>query len=165
MKNSLFKGNADFILGIAVIVFAVTGFMVTVTTIKDSASALMPKLIFAFMGIMGGGMSIRSICTRMKGYEDTTKVSSSEITGGILLPGAFLISAYLLIEFLGFYVAEFILIIALMYLQEMITNGKITFRLKRFGGVLVFATCAIVVMYLIFKLIFKLPTPVGILGF
>lgn len=165
MKNRLFKGNADFFFGIAVIVFAVTGYMVTVTTIKDHTSSLMPKLIFAFMGIMGLGMSVSSVRTRMKGYEDATKVSPSEITGGILLPGAFLIGAYILIDFLGFYVAEFILIVALMYLQEMVTNGKIVFRTRRLAIVLAFATCAIVVMYLIFKLVFKLPTPIGIFNF
>ena len=165
MKRSLIKGNADFIFGIVIIIFAVTGYTIAATTIKDSGSALMPKLILAFIGVMGLGISVNSITERMKGHEDATKVSGSEIAGGILLPGAFLLGAYILINFLGFYVAEFLLIVALMYLQEKVTNGKIVFNPKRLIGILVFATCAIIVMYLIFHLVFALPTPKGIFGF
>ena len=165
MKQSLLKGNADFIFGIVIIVFAVTGFILTITTITDSGSALMPKLLFAFIGVMGLGISYTSIKDRMKGLEDATKVSGADIAGGILLPGGFLLGAYFLINFLGFYIAEGILIIALMFLQDKVTNGKINLSPKRLIFVGIFTICAIIVMYLIFNLIFNLPTPIGIFGF
>ena len=165
MKQSLLKGNADFIFGIVIIVFAVTGFIITVTTISDSGSALMPKLLFAFIGVMGLGISYTSIKDRLKGLEDATKVSGSEIAGGILLPGGFLLGAYILINFLGFYVAEGLLVVALMFLQDKVTNGKINMNPKRLIFVAVFAVCAMIVMYVIFNMIFGLPTPKGIFGF
>ena len=165
MKQSLFKKNADFIFGIVVIVLSVTCFIVADMTITDSGSAMMPKLILGFMAAMGLGISVSSIIRRMKDLEDMTKVSGADIAGGILFPAVFLLAAYFLINFLGFYAAEFLLIVSLMYLQEKVTNGKIEFNPKRLAGILVFAICAIIVMYLIFNLIFNLPTPKGIFGF
>ena len=164
MKKNLFKNNADFYFGIVIILFAVTGYHFAMG-IKDADSAVMPKFILAFIGLMGFGISASSVFKRAKGEEDATKVSMGDIAGGILLPGAFLVGAYLLINFLGFYVAEFILIISLMLLQEKVTDGKIVFSWKRAALTLGFALAAMVIMYLIFHFLFSLPTPKGIFGF
>lgn len=164
-QNSLFKGNADFFFGIVIVVFAVSGFILTVNTISDSNSALMPKLLFAFIGAMGLGISYTGVKNRKKNHDDATKVSGAEIAGGILLPGGFLLGAYALINFLGFYVAEGILIVAIMFLQEKVTNGKISKTPKHLAFLGIFTVCAITVMYIIFNMVFGLPTPVGIFGF
>ena len=165
MKKSVFKGNADFIFGIVVIILAVSGYLIANNTIRDASSAVMPKLILGFIAVMGLGISVSSIVQRLRDKEDDVKISWAEILGGILLPGTYLLVAYILINYLGFYVAEFLLIISLMYLQEKTANGKVTFNLKTLGIVLLFALGAVIVMYLIFHNIFALPTPKGIFGF
>lgn len=155
--------NADLLFGIGVILFSVTGYAIAETTISNTSAALMPKLVLAFMAVMGVGISVSGVLQRKRGEE--TRVSLGEIAGGILLPGAYLLTAYGLIHILGFYVAEFLLIVSILYLQERITNGRIRFSLKRLALVLAFALCAMAVMYGIFHFIFALPTPRGILGF
>lgn len=164
MKKNLFKNNADFFFGIVIIIFAITGYRFAME-IRHAESAIMPKFILAFIAVMGLGISASAVFKRAKGEQDATKVSMGEIAGGILLPGAFLIGAYLLIDILGFYVAELILIVSLMLLQEKVTEGKIVFSWKRTAVTLVFSLGAMVVMYLFFHYIFSLPTPKGIFGF
>lgn len=164
MKKNYLKNNADFYLGIVIILFSVTGYLFS-CGIKVAEAAIMPKFIMIFMGVMGLGISTASVISRARGQEDATKVSIKDIAGGVLLPGSFLIGAYLLISFLGFYVAEFILIIALMLLQAKVSEGKITVTWKKAIITLAFATISIVVMYGIFHFLFSLPTPKGIFGF
>lgn len=164
MKTNLIKNNADFFLGIAIIIFAVTGY-VFACDIKLAEAAMMPKFILIFIAIMGFGISASSVVSRTKGLEDATKVDMSEILGGILLPGAFLIGAYLLISFLGFYIAELVLIISLMMLQAQVSDGKIDFSAKNVIRTLIFAVISMLVMYGIFHYLFSLPTPKGIFGF
>lgn len=163
-KERTGKKNADFLFGIIVILFSVAGYVFAEVTISNESAALMPKLVLAFMAVMGVGISGSGILQQRRGKEET-KVSLGEITGGILLPGAYLLAAYGLIHILGFYMAEFLLIIALMYLQEWVTNGRIAFSVKRLAAVLGFALCSMGVMYGIFHFIFALPTPKGVLGF
>jgi len=164
MKKNLFKKNADFYFGIAIIIFAATGYYFAMG-IKDAESAQMPKLILGFMAVMGFGISASSVINRAKGNDDATKVAASDILGGILLPGAFLVGAFLLINFLGFYVAELVLIVSLMLLQAKVTDGKITFTVKKVITTALFAVISMAVMYGIFHYIFALPTPKGIFGF
>ena len=164
MKKELLKKNADFYFGIAIIIFAVTGYYFAMG-IKHEESAMMPKFVLGFIAVMGFGISASSVINRARGKEDMTKVKGSEILGGILLPGAFLIGAYLLINVLGFYVAEFVLIVSLMMLQAKVTDGRIKFTAKNVITTLLFAGISMAVMYGIFHFIFALPTPKGIFGF
>ena len=164
MKNNLIKGNSDFLLGIIIIVFSGVVYWLA-SGIPLAESAMLPKVLAVFMALMGLGTSIKSLVTRAKTGGDDLHVYWADILNGILIPGAFLLAAYGLINFLGFFVAEFVLVVALMFLQDKVTNGKLNLSAKRLITVFIYAVLVIVVMYLIFHLIFGLPTPKGIFGF
>lgn len=164
-RKNLFKGNADFFFGIVVVIFGAIGCYLTKTTIKLASSRQMPMLLFGFIAVMGMGMSISSVVNRARGNEDQTKVAAKDLLVGILLPGVILIITWILIDFLGFYVAVFLLILALMVLQAKVSDGKVEFTSKKVIVTLAFAVAVTVVMYLIFHFIFALPTPKGIFGF
>ena len=164
MKNNLIKGNSDFLLGIIIIVFSGVVYWLA-CGIALAESAMLPKLLAVIMALMGLGISIKSIKDRAANGGDDVHVYWSDIFNGILIPGAFLMGAYGLINILGFYVAEFLLVLALMLLQDKVTNGKINWSRKRVITVLIYAILSIVVMYVIFHHIFSLPTPKGIFGF
>jgi len=163
MKN-LLKGNSDFILGIIIIIFSGVVYWLS-TGITSAESAMLPKVLAVFMGLMGLGISVRSLVCKARTRENDVTVSWADIVNGILIPGAFLLAAYGLIGFLGFYAAEFLLVAALLFLQNQVTNGRVNLAPKRLLLVLLYSTGVIAAMYLIFHFLFKLPTPVGIFGF
>ena len=164
MKNNLIKGNSDFLLGVIVIVFSGIVYWLS-CGISMAESAMLPKILAVFMALMGLGMSVKAITDRAKNGKDDVHVYGADILNGILVPGAFLLAAYGLINFLGFFVAEFLLVVGLMFLQDKVTNGKINWSPKRLIKVFVYAVLVIVAMYIIFHIIFGLPTPKGIFGF
>ncbi len=164
-KKNLFKGNSDFFFGLVVIIFGIIGCYLTKTTIKMHSSRQMPMLLFGFIAAMGLGMSTSSVINRAKSKEDQTTVDWKDLLLGIVLPGSLLIITWILIRWLGYYVSTFLLIVALMILQEKTADGKFDFSLKNIFVILGFALVITIIMYLIFHFIFGLPTPKGILGF
>lgn len=165
MNNKLIKGNVDFFFGIVCILFGIGGYILSSATISKADAAVMPEFLFAFCAVCGLGMSISSVLRRKREEEDLVHISWKETWFGIVLPGAFLIAAYFAISTLGFFVAEFLLILALMILQNQISEEKTSNSFKNIIGILVFATATVIVMYIIFHVLFALPTPKGIFGF
>jgi|GEM_PF-2435676 len=160
-RKSLIAGNSDFFFGIVIIVLSSVLWGVA-KTITDAESAVVPIIVIVFMGIMGLGISVSAIRNRANNVSNSKKVSFAEIANGVLLPGAFLVGAYVLSYILGFYLAEFSMVVGLMFLQDKVTNGHIDRSCKRLLGVFVFSILVIAVMYLIFHFIFHLPTVTGI---
>ena len=165
MKRNLLKNNADFFFGAVIVIFGAVGCYLTRTTIKLASARQMPMILFAFTAVMGLGISISSVVNRARDKEDQVKVSVRELIVGIGIPGAVLILSWVLIRWLGFYVSVFLLILALMVLQAIVTDGKLDLSFRKIALTVLFAVLVTAVMYGIFHFIFGLPTPEGLFGF
>ena len=82
-----------------------------------------------------------------------------------LLPGAYLIVMAVLVKPLGLYVVSFLTVLGICLLEDYIGKRFKSITLKHILSVVLVSLLFTGVMYLMFHIVLKLPTPVGILGF
>lgn len=167
MKSGLrafLKETDDYKFSIgAILIFAVLLFNLRNTKWSGAAA---PVVVIIFLIIMAICIVVNSYIKFCKANEEgVTRVKSSEIIEGVLLPGGILLVSSFFLKPLGFYVVEFFVVIAMFALQDRVTKGKIDVSFKRIKFVALFALITVVTMFLIFDLLFGLPTPKGIFGF
>lgn len=162
-KKSFLKGNDYFIFGVVTAVVSIL-LLISLKDVKHDA-AILPEATLIFMLVMSGLMMIDSIIKYMRKVDTSLKVSFAEMAGGVLVPGMILIAASLVIEYLGYYIMTFLLVMAIFMLQSKITNSRLVADPKKILLWLIFSVATTVFMYFIFGMMFRLPTPRGIFGF
>jgi hypothetical protein len=163
-EKSFLKGNDYFIFGV-ITAFAAFLILISLKSVKPEA-ALLPKAILYFMPAMSVCMIIDSIFKKyIRNTEISLNVKLSEIAEGVLVPGLILVIASLSVDYLGFYLMAFLLIIAIFVLQSRITESKYNFSLKKIVIWLGFSAVTTLFMFFVFNIMLNLPTPRGIFGF
>ena len=158
--------NKDVFFGIAVIIFAIAFFNQTLRL--PTEPAMFPRILLTMILISGVGMIARALWQQKKGTaeeENKSKMSLKEFGLNALLPAGILIVMVYLMRFLGFYLGSFLLFIVIFIMQDLIINKRFSLRGKEIFKLILSTVGVTVLLYIVFSILLRLPTPIGPLGF
>lgn len=157
------KKNQDIYAGLAIIAFAIL--MYTQALKLSEMQSVYPKVLLITMMIAGVCITVSSVVKQKKTGVVFKKITLQFLKNEALLPGAYLLVMVLLIKPLGLYVVSFLTILGLCMLEDFIGKRMDKVNLKHILSVALVALVFTAVMYLMFNIVLKLPTPTGIFGF
>lgn len=157
------KKNQDIYAGLGIIAFSV--FMYTQTAKLSKMQSVYPKALLIAMAIAGVCIIISAVVKQKKTGVTFKKINLQFLKNETLLPGAYLIVMALLVKPLGLYLVSFLTVLGICLLEDYIGKRFKSITLKHILTVVLVSLLFTGVMYLMFHIVLKLPTPVGILGF
>ena len=157
------KKNQDIYLGIIILVIAAI-FWQQAFKIRGNA-AMLPKFFLVLISISGFGIIGSAIFKQIKTGKTYQKISLREFGLEIALPGTWLCIICFLFRYLGFYLCSFVFIIGVCLMQDYLINGKIELSAKHAGKLLMFSAGSSLFMFLCFRVVLKMLTPIGVFGF
>ena len=157
------KKNQDIYAGLGIIAFSLL--MLTQASKLSEMQSIYPKILLIGMAIAGACVAISSVIKQKKTGVVYKKITLQFIKNTVLIPGAFLLVCALLVKPLGLYVTVFLLIIGICLIEDYLGKRIKDLTPKHILEVIAVSLVFTVLLYLLFHLVLKLPTPTGIFGF
>ena len=157
------KKNQDIYLGSIILIFSAVLWQQMIR-IRGNA-IILPRIFLVLMIISGFGIIISAIIRNIKTGQTYHKMSLKEFFWELGLPGLWLCIICFLFNILGFYLCSFLFIIEACLLQDFIINKKIPFSARYIGKLFLYSSGSTIFMFLCFRVLLKMHTPIGFFGF
>lgn len=151
------KRTQDRVLG--AVIFLVAAAFFTQTMELSAMAALLPRI--ALGGMMIAGVLI--ICVPGHSANTDGYITGKEMFRELIVPAAILFGCGMLFRVLGFYICSFLIMALLGFYEEYLENGRL--QRPTVCRSLLRALAVSGLLYVVFAVFLRLPTPEGILGF
>lgn len=151
------KKSQDRVLG--AVIFLVAAAFFTQTMELSAMAALLPRI--ALGGMMIAGVLI--ICIPGPSANADGYITGKEMIQQLIVPAVILFGCGMLFRVLGFYICSFLIMVLLGLFEEHLENGQL--QKSTVYQSLLRALIVSSLLYLIFAVFLRLPTPEGFLGF
>jgi hypothetical protein len=159
----VFTKDQDIKLGIFSILFGLI--FLTQTAKLSEKVGLFPGFCLVGIIALGALIAIKAVIDIKKRRKYFHGMSISRFFVEAAIPGSVLLIACLLLDILGFYICSFLILMAVCYLQDLLTTKTLNQGFRNFFIVLSFSIVSVIFLYVCFALLLQLPATRGIFGF